>query len=123
MRRVVRVLLLFLCTALVCPLRSPAETLSLSNRSTVASFNDRGLTSVKDIPSGATVQFAADRWSLTLEDSTVRSDDARPEIHQASRDEIDYVYQLSGDRVEAVYRIAPSWHFVTKQLKVLRAPL
>ncbi len=123
MRRVVRVLLLFLCTALVCPLRSPAETLSLSNRSTVASFNDRGLTSVKDIPSGATVQFAADRWSLTLEDSTVRSDDARPEIHQASRDEIDYVYQLSGYRVEAVYRIAPSWHFVTKQLKVLRAPL
>jgi hypothetical protein len=123
MRHLVRVLLLFICPALVCPLCSPAETFSLSNRSTVASFNDRGLTSVKDIDSGATVQFAADRWSLTLEDSTLRSDDAHPEIHQASEDEIDYVYQLGGYRVEAVYRIAPSWHFVAKQLRVLRAPL
>src|SRR5690349_2347954 len=122
MRRMVRVLLLVLCPALVCRLRSPAETLSLSNHFTIASFNNAGLTSVKDIASGATVQFAADRWSLTLDDSTLRSGDARPEVHQVSGDEIDYIYQLGAYRVEAVYHIAPSWHFVSKELKVLQTP-
>jgi hypothetical protein len=115
-------LLSLFCLQLALPALSRAADYTLQNTTTAASFNENGLTSVKDIDSGAAVRFASDAWSLTLDGATLRSEDSRPQVRKTATGEIIYSYQLSDYRIEAVYRLQPGWRFVTKQLKVLHAP-
>ena len=122
MRRANRVLRALLCLPLIFPLMAHSANLYLKNASTLAAFDENGLLSVKDIGSGVSSGFSADRWSLTLDGTTLRSTDAAPQIQKTGENEITYNYRISGYRMEAVYRLRPEWHFVTKQLRILDAP-
>lgn len=122
MQRTYRILLSLLCFQLSLPVIASATDLTLKNASTVATFNKNGLISVKDIKSGASVGFTTDRWSLTLDSTTLHSTDVVPKINKSGVEEITYTYRLSGYQIEAIYRLNPGWHFVTKQLRVLQAP-
>jgi hypothetical protein len=122
MCRVNRVLRALLCLPVIFPLMAHSANLYLKNASTVAAFDENGLLSVKDIGSGVSSAFSADRWSLTLDSTTLRSTDAAPQIQKTGENEITYNYRISGYRMQAVYRLRPEWHFVTKQLRVLDAP-
>jgi hypothetical protein len=119
MRRTYRILLSLICVLITVPALSRAADFNLKNSSTTAVFDENGLTSVKDLTSGAEVSFTLDDWSLTLDGVTLRSQESRPRIRKTGADEITYGYQFSGYQIEAVYRLKPGWRFVTKQLKVL----
>jgi hypothetical protein len=104
-----------------CALSAAAhtQTLQLKNDATSADFGPRGLTSVTDTGSGARIDIGSDEWSLTLDDQTLRSNDAQPAAQKASDNELTYSYDLSPCHIDAVYFLKPGWHFVSKQLKVL----
>lgn len=121
MRPTLRLLLPALCLPLLLLPSARAASLSLENASTRADFNERGLVSVKDLGTGANIGFSADRWSLTLDGATLRNSDSTPEMKKTGANEIDYSYRISGYRIEAVYRLNPGWHFVSKQIKVVSA--
>ncbi|HZY72066.1 MAG TPA: hypothetical protein VFE22_03045, partial [Edaphobacter sp.] len=82
MRPARRILLSLFCLQLALPALSRAADYTLQNTTTAASFNENGLTSVKDIDSGAAVRFASDAWSLTLDGATLRSEDSRPQVRK-----------------------------------------
>jgi len=100
-----------------------AETFELKNATTVAVFDSNGLVSLKDMLSGASMNLSTDAWSLAIDDTTLRSSNARPRIDRNSDSEITYNYDLSGYRIVVVYRLDPGWRFVSKQLKLLRVPV
>lgn len=122
MRRILPLLLPALCLQILLPLTARAANLTLESASTKAVFNERGLTSVQDLGTGVSLGFSSDQWSLTLDGTTLRSADSAPEIKKAGANEIDYLYRMSGYRIEAVYRLNPGWHFVTKQIRVVGTP-
>lgn len=122
MRPTYRILLSLFCIQLALPALSRAADYTLKNAFTIATFNEIGLTSVKDVESDANVTFASDGWSLTLDGATLSNEDVQPQVQKNAVDEITYTYRLSGYRVEAVYRLHPGWRFVTKQLRVLHTP-
>jgi hypothetical protein len=95
--------------------------MKISNPTTIAAFGARGLISLKDAESGAQVTLTHDDWSLVIDNNTLRSGDAQPKIKKTAPGEITYDYELSGYRVQVLYRLGASWKFVSKQLRVLRA--
>ncbi len=117
-----KVLLSLACLLVLFPVNSSAVSLEISNPTTIATFGPKGLVSLKDAESGASITLAQDDWSLVIDNGTLRSGDAQPEITKTAPGEIAYDYELSGYRVQAVYRLDPGWRFVSKQLRVLRAP-
>jgi hypothetical protein len=117
-----KVLLSLACLLVLFPVHSSAADLKMSNSSTTATFGPKGLVSLKDVESGASIALAQDDWSLVIDNSTLRSRDAQPKITKTATGEIAYDYELSGYRVQAVYQLGPSWKFVSKQLRVLHAP-
>ncbi len=116
--RIYRFLQILLCIELVMPAVICAATFSLKNASTVATFDESGLTSVHDIDSGSSANFASDHWSLTLDNTTLRSTDVTPQIRKTNAEEMTYSYRLRGYRIEVVYWLKPGWRFVAKQIKV-----
>jgi len=117
-----RVLLSLLCSLIFFPVNLPAESLEISNPTTTATFGPKGLVSIKDAESEAQITLTQDDWSLVIDSNILRSRDAQPEIKRTAPGEITYEYELSGYRVQVVYRLGPSWRFVSKQLRVLRTP-
>jgi hypothetical protein len=122
MRHTYRILLSSTCLLLAVPALSRAADFNLKNSSTTAVFDEDGLRSVKDLASGAEVGFTSDAWTLKIDGVTLHSQESKPRVSRTGPDEITYDYQSSGYQVEAVYKIKPGWHFVTKQLKILHTP-
>lgn len=122
MRRIGQILLGLICIQAAAPKLAHAADLNLKNASTIATFGQLGLTSVRNLASDASVNVDTDDWSITIDSTTLRSEDSPPQVKRTAADEITYSYQLSGYRIDAVYRLDPGWRFVTKQLRVLRAP-
>jgi hypothetical protein len=116
-----RVLLSLVCLLLFFPVNLSAESLEVSNLTTVAIFGPSGLVSLKDSESGSQITLAQDDWSLVIDNGTLRSGDSQPKIKKTAPGEIMYDYQLSGYRVQVLYRLGSSWRFVSKQLRVERA--
>lgn len=99
-----------------------AQEIELKNATTVAHFGAGGLTSVTDSASGSRIELAADEWSITVDQHTLRSEDAHPTMRKNADNEVTYEYDLSPYRIEAVYSIKPGWKFIAKQLRVVSAP-
>lgn len=89
---------------------------------TVVSFGPKGMTSVEDIQSRTHVDFIRDAWSLTIDNTILRSEDSPASLLKTSPDEVSYNYEISGYRIQVSYRLGAKWRFVDKQIKVLRAP-
>jgi len=117
-----KVLLSLVCLLVFFPVNLSAESVEVSNPTTVAAFGPSGLVSLKDSKSGAQITLTQDDWSLVIDNNTLRSGDAQPKITKTAPSEITYDYELSGYRVQVLYRLGASWKFVSKQLRVLRAP-
>jgi len=117
-----KVLLSLACLLVFFPGNSRAENLEIKNTTTAATFGPKGLVSLKNAESGAQITVTQDAWSMVIGDSILRSGDAQPTIKKTTPREITYDYELSGYRVQVVYRLSPGWRFVSKQLRVVRAP-
>jgi hypothetical protein len=99
-----------------------AQSIELKNAQAVAVFGARGLTSVSDTASGARIDFSADEWSIKVGERTLHSTEATPAVRTTAKDEVTYQYELAPFQVDAVYTIKPGWHFVSKCLRLVRAP-
>jgi hypothetical protein len=111
-------MLLFVASCSACF----GQQLELKNGNAVAEVGPRGLISMTDTASGARIEFAADEWSMRLGEETLRSEDATPKIRRTADNEVTLEYDLAAYQVDAVYVIRPGWKFVSKQLRVSRAP-
>ena len=116
----------FLCTSAVLfsslGAIGAAQTFALKNGIASAGLGPRGLTSVTDVASGTRIEIAADEWSITIGERTLRSEDGTPAVRRTGDNEVVYDYDLSPYRIQAVYNINPGWTFVSKQLRVVSAP-
>jgi hypothetical protein len=101
---------------------SQSQTLELHNEHTNASFGPTGLVSVIDTESGAQINFAHDAWLLAIDDSVLKSGDLAPSFAKAPAGDVAYVYEISGYRIQVTYRLAATWRFVSKQIRVTHAP-
>jgi hypothetical protein len=101
---------------------SSAESMKISNPTTVAAFGPSGLIYLRDTKSGTQVTLTHDDWSLVIDNNTLRGGDVQPKIKKTGPGEITYDYELYGYRVQVLYRLGANWKFVSKQLRVLRAP-
>ena len=106
----------------IFPVRSSAQALELRNANTTATFDRQGLTSVKDIESNTRVDLARDAWSLTIDNTILRSGGSQPVSVNTRSSEVSYEYEISGYRIQVTYSLAANWKFVSKQITVLRAP-
>jgi hypothetical protein len=107
---------------IILPARSSAQTLELKNADTTATFDRQGMTTVKNAESNTRVDLARDAWSLTIDDTILRSGGSRPVSVKTQAGEVSYEYENSGYRIQVTYSLATNWKFVGKQIKVLRAP-
>lgn len=99
-----------------------SQPLSLSNSQVTAEFNAKGLVRVKDATSGSSISLSRDGWSLTIDGKTLRDSDAPPATRKQSNQSIAYDYTFPGFQIEVAYRLQPGWSFVSKEIKVLKAP-
>ena len=83
-----KVLLSLACLLVSFPVHSSAADLKMSNSSTTATFGPKGLVSLKDIESGASIALTQDNWSLVIDNSTLRSEAAQPKITKTATGEI-----------------------------------
>jgi hypothetical protein len=101
---------------------SHGQTLELRNEHTHASFGATGLVSVVDTESGAQVNLVHDAWLLAIDDVVLRSGDLMPTFAKTLDGNVAYVYETSGYRIQVTYRLAATWKFVTKQIRVMQSP-
>jgi hypothetical protein len=101
---------------------SQSQTLELRNEHTDASFGPTGLVSVVDTESGSRIDLVHDGWLLAIDDSVLRSGDLMPSFRKTSAGNVAYVYETSGYRIQVSYRLAATWRFVSKQIRVMHAP-
>ncbi len=122
MSRLFRCLFASACLSLFIPVQSLAADRILHNATTTATFGPEGLLSVEDTTSHSRIDIARDAWSMVINDTTLSGTGVKPAINETVKGEISYSYELQGYQIQAVYRIKPGWRFVSKALKVLRAP-
>jgi hypothetical protein len=99
-----------------------AQGAELKNSSVSAEFGSQGLSSIADVASGVRVDLARDAWSLAIDHTVLRSEDGHPSIAKSNAGEVSYNYEFSGYQIQVIYKLGASWRFVSKQIKVLRAP-
>ena len=98
------------------------QSVALHNATITAKFGTNGLVSLQNSASNSHVDLVADRWSLEVDHHILRSEDVQPAFAAKGSGEIAYNYDVSGYQVVVTYRLRPGWHFVSKEVTVLRAP-
>lgn len=100
-----------------------AQTFELSNAGITAVFGPAGLTSITNRTFDRTVHFENDTFSITIDGLEIRGGDLRPTIASGSSTRsLTYTYSFQGYVLRVVYRVEPSWDFVSKQLQIIAAP-
>lgn len=114
----------FLLAALLVafPATLLASGMELRNDSAVAQFGPSGLISFEDASSHERVDVAGDAWSMVVDNTTLRSADASPEVNKTDDNRITYTYQFKGYRVQVEYWLKPDSGFVSKRIEILEAP-
>ena len=102
--------------------KSPGQNIELKNATLVATFDSQGLTSIRNAASGFRIDLMRDAWLLSIDNSILRSGELHPAIANSTPGEVSYDYETSGYHVQATYRLAADWTFVSKQIRVLRSP-
>lgn len=112
-------LLLFFLTA--GPQECPAQELQLANAHLTARFGPGGLESIQE-KGGPNRAIASDAFSLQIDSDIFSSQMIQPVLEQHDTSQVRYLFRESGYSAEVVYRIEPSWRFITKQIRILSTP-
>src|SRR5271169_2016622 len=112
----------FLLAFVSCAHCVGSQTLELSNARITAVFGPAGLTSITNRKVDRTIHFENDTFSITIDGLDIDSAKLTPTIASDSANSLTYTYSCQGYVLSAVYRIEPSWDFVSKQLQVIAAP-
>ncbi len=98
-----------------------AEQIVLKNTDVAATFDGRGLVFVKQT-AGKQIELARDGWTITIDGKHWSSEDATPAVEPSGNDAVTYRYRLDGFEVEALYKLMRGSRFVSKQLRIVKAP-
>ena len=112
--------LLFVCAAVVAPCQ--AQSLHLKNEHLAAQFGPRGLVSITGEPSGFTVNFPREEFSLTVDQQLFDSSRLEPPVVKQEQNGIAYYYQERGYSFRVFYEIRDDWKFLTKSLQIINGP-
>jgi len=112
--------LLFVCAAIVtsCQAQSP----QLKNGNLAAHFGLRGLVSITGQPSGVTVHFPREEFSLTVDQQSFDSSLLPAPVVKQEQNGIAFYYKDRGYSFRVFYEIKPDWKFLTKSLQIIDAP-
>ena len=99
-----------------------AEQIRIHNDVVVATFGQEGLRSLEETGAGPKILLTRDAWSMTVDGVVLRSTDGSAGMRPVGIAAVVYSYDLSGYRVDVTYRIRPGWHFVSKELRIVKAP-
>ena len=99
-----------------------AQSFELSNARITAVFGPAGLTSITNRTLDRIVHFEDDTFSITIDGLQINGAKLTPTIAPGLPRSLIYTYSFHGYVVRVVYRIEPSWGFVSKQLQVVAAP-
>ncbi|MGA8233740.1 MAG: hypothetical protein WB795_19855, partial [Candidatus Acidiferrales bacterium] len=111
---------LFVCAAIVAP--SQAQSLHLNNEHLAAQFGPRGLVSITGQPSGFTVNFPREEFSLTVDQQLFDSSRMPGPVVKQEQNGIAYYYQDRGYSFRVFYEIRDGWKFLTKSLQITDTP-
>jgi hypothetical protein len=112
---------LFCYLLIAVSVHAAAQKHELTNGTIFAGFGPSGLVSISDGTPDAKPHVLDDSWSIGIDDVVLRSSDSKPSVH-ASDGQITYDFKDRDYEIEVLYRLAPGWQFVSKQLRVLRTP-
>ncbi len=89
---------------------------TLSNERITADFNDRGLTSLHDVATGATYHFGKEQFSVTLDGKRYDAESLEPPRRKASEVAIAFEYEAGPYTLAVTYELRPAWRFLSKQI-------
>jgi len=90
----------------------------LSNRLIAATFDGKGLVSVRDLALGWTIGFKGDTWAVGIDGRTVvPAKLGKPTVTRGDT-RIVYSFGSREPKIDVVYELRPGWRFVTKHLRV-----
>lgn len=113
MIRLTGLVLLLTLTATAAP-----QTLTLENRHLRAAFADGRLVSVTHRETGAVVEFASERFGVTINGTPIDAATATRERSRTEGNRISTTYATSVGRVTVTYELQPDWGFLTKRLRI-----
>ncbi len=122
MHRVLKLIAVLQCLFLGAVAFAQEQPLRLENTSILATFDKLGLVSMRGEGGSAQTRAMRDSWSLTVGSDVLTSADATPTV-KAAAGQLRYLYSFHGYRIEVIYRLAPEWGFLTKELVILSAPV
>jgi hypothetical protein len=111
-----------LCLLLFSVSSYAEQGLELKNSQVTAEFGCRGLKSLVASGSDEVIHFASEEFAITIDGRRFKSDKLTPLVKAGPEDRVTYSYQSGEYGVNAVYELKPGWHFVSKQLQVVRTP-
>ena len=80
------------------------------------------MTSLHSLRTGEIFRFRKDAWSLVINSAHLQSGAAQATTVTKSSGSLVYVYKFTSFTVQTIYRIAPGWNFITKSVRIIRAP-
>src|SRR6185312_9158501 len=93
----------------------------LQNEFVRATFDDRGLKSIADVPGSLVFDVGHDGFSLTVDGQAISSDGPPPRPEKSDGHMRVYVFGSGEQTIRVIYELQPGWHFLSKQL-ILPAP-
>lgn len=90
----------------------------LENDRLVARFDDHGLVALHDKALNQTLDFGADHWAFSIENSYVSSDLLKPNRSSQEGTTRRYFFSAEHFVIEVIYELKPGWRFLTKQLQI-----
>lgn len=100
-----------------------AQQFTLRNGLISASFDGHGLTSIRSLRSGEVFHLEKDAWLLRINTTLLGSDQVVPKVIQHGPQRLVYLSSIAGFTIQTTYKIAPSWDFITKTLRITRVPV
>lgn len=97
------------------------QSLELKNQHMVAKFGPSGLISLQQGKSSPRA-IVSDSFSFEVDSESVEELSGKAEVTRSGADEISYRFRETGYTVDVVYRIEPTWNFVTKRVQLTSTP-
>lgn len=101
---------------------SQAFRTTLSNGRISVLLGDRGISTLTDINIGRTFRIKDDGFRLIVDGRTMDSATLRQPKVAATRDRAVMTWTDAGYEIAVTYELKPDWHFVSKQIAIVKAP-
>ncbi|HYW35790.1 MAG TPA: hypothetical protein VE868_10320, partial [Balneolaceae bacterium] len=90
----------------------------LKNKFVRASFSRSGLTNLYNRSIDKNFQFSRDDFSITINGKQISGRSLHLAAIQKRNHKLIYKFDNSGYTISLIYELKPSWHFISKQLKI-----